>query len=89
MPTNQFISGRQSIVGWYSGWSIDSQDTLTFSALSVYRSINEIFPLDNPAEAYEVMMNGKARFRLSLQQGVYIDNCQVIDYAFNDKTSLF
>jgi D-arabinose 1-dehydrogenase-like Zn-dependent alcohol dehydrogenase len=69
VPTNQFISGRQSIVGWYSGSSIDSQDTLTFSALSCVRSINEIFPLDSAAEAYEVMMNGKARFRAVLTTG--------------------
>ena len=69
VPTNQFISGRQSIVGWYSGSSIDSQDTLTFSALSGVRSINEIFPLDSAAEAYEAMMNGKARFRAVLTTG--------------------
>jgi D-arabinose 1-dehydrogenase-like Zn-dependent alcohol dehydrogenase len=69
VPTNQFISGRQSIVGWYSGSSIDSQDTLTFSALSGVRSINEIFPLDRAAEAYELMMNGKARFRAVLTTG--------------------
>jgi D-arabinose 1-dehydrogenase-like Zn-dependent alcohol dehydrogenase len=30
VSTTQFISGRQSIVGWYSGSSIDSQDTLSF-----------------------------------------------------------
>jgi D-arabinose 1-dehydrogenase-like Zn-dependent alcohol dehydrogenase len=56
-------------VGWYSGSSIDSQDTLTFSALSGVRSIHEIFPLDRAAEAYELMMNGKARFRAVITTG--------------------
>jgi D-arabinose 1-dehydrogenase-like Zn-dependent alcohol dehydrogenase len=69
VPINQFISGRQSIMGWYSGSSIDSQDTLTFSALSGVRSMNEIFPLDHAEEAYELMMSGKARFRSVLTTG--------------------
>jgi D-arabinose 1-dehydrogenase-like Zn-dependent alcohol dehydrogenase len=30
-----FIQGRRSLVGWPSGTSIDSQDTLSFSVLSV------------------------------------------------------
>jgi D-arabinose 1-dehydrogenase-like Zn-dependent alcohol dehydrogenase len=50
-------------MGWYSGSSIDSQDTLAFSALSRMRSMNEIFPLEDAEEAYEKMMSGKVRFR--------------------------
>ena len=50
-------------MGWYSGSSIDSQDTLAFSALSGVRSMNEIFPLEDAEEAYEKMMSGKVRFR--------------------------
>jgi D-arabinose 1-dehydrogenase-like Zn-dependent alcohol dehydrogenase len=69
VPPNLFISGRQSIQGWYSGSSIDSQDTLSFSALSGIRSMNEIFPLEQAAEAYELMMSGKARFRAVLTTG--------------------
>ena len=61
------IGGRQSIVAWYSGTSIDSQDTLAFSALSGVRSMNEVFPLGRAAEAYERMMSGKARFRVVLK----------------------
>jgi D-arabinose 1-dehydrogenase-like Zn-dependent alcohol dehydrogenase len=56
-------------MGWYSGSSIDSQDTLSFSALSGARSMNEIFPLSQAAEAYELMMSGKARFRAVLTTG--------------------
>jgi D-arabinose 1-dehydrogenase-like Zn-dependent alcohol dehydrogenase len=60
------ISGRRSVKGWYSGTSSDSEDTLKFSALAGVQSMNEIFPLDRAAEAYERMMSGKARFRVVL-----------------------
>ena len=60
------IVGRRAIVGWPSGRSIDSQDTLGFSALTGVRSMNEVFPLEHAAQAYERMMSGKARFRVVL-----------------------
>ena len=60
------IGGRRSIAGWPSRASIDSQDTLRFSALSGVRSMNEVFPLERAADAYELMMSGKARFRVVL-----------------------
>jgi D-arabinose 1-dehydrogenase-like Zn-dependent alcohol dehydrogenase len=60
------IMGSRSVVGWYSGTSIDSQDTLAFSVLSGVRSINEVFPLEQVNEAYERMMSGRARFRVVL-----------------------
>jgi D-arabinose 1-dehydrogenase-like Zn-dependent alcohol dehydrogenase len=66
VPPSLFISGRRSIMGWASGTSIDSQDTLSFSVLSGIRSINEVFPLERAAEAYELMMSGKVRFRAVL-----------------------
>jgi D-arabinose 1-dehydrogenase-like Zn-dependent alcohol dehydrogenase len=66
VPINPLLFGRQSIMGWASGSSIDSQDTLTFSALSGVRSMNEVFPLERASEAYELMMSGKARFRAVL-----------------------
>jgi D-arabinose 1-dehydrogenase-like Zn-dependent alcohol dehydrogenase len=56
-------------MGWPSGTSIDSQDTLAFSALTGVRSMNEIFPLDHAEEAYEMMMSGKVRFRSVLTIG--------------------
>ena len=61
-----FISGRRSVMGWPGGTSIDSQDTLSFSVLSGVRSINQVFPLESAAEAFDLMMNGKARFRAVL-----------------------
>jgi len=69
VPPNLFISGRRSIVGWPSGTSIDSQDTLNFSVLSGVRSMNEIFPVERASEAYDLMMSGKARFRVVLTTG--------------------
>ena len=63
------LSGRRAIEGWYSGTSIDSQDTLAFSLQSGVRSMNEIYPLERTAEAYERMMSGKARFRVVLTMG--------------------
>ena len=69
VPPLLFIQGRRSLVGWPAGTSIDSQDTLSFSVLSGVRSMNEIFPLERAAEAYELMMSGKARFRCVLTTG--------------------
>jgi D-arabinose 1-dehydrogenase-like Zn-dependent alcohol dehydrogenase len=63
------LSGRRSVKGWYSGTSIDSQDTLAFSARSGVRSRNETYPLERVSEAYERMMSGKARFRVVLTMG--------------------
>jgi len=60
------LLARRSIEGWYSGTSIDSQDTLNFSVQSGVRSINESYPLEKAPEAYDRMMSGKARFRAVL-----------------------
>src|SRR5690242_18862011 len=60
------IMGQRSVKGWYSGASIDSQDTLEFSVSADVHSMNEIFLLVKAAEAYDRMMSGKARFRVVL-----------------------
>jgi alcohol dehydrogenase len=65
----QLLLGCQSIKGWYSGTSIDSQDALEFSVLSGVRSMNEVVPLEKVAEGYQRMMDGKARFRVVLTTG--------------------
>jgi D-arabinose 1-dehydrogenase-like Zn-dependent alcohol dehydrogenase len=69
VPSLQLLQGRQSVKGWYSGTSIDSQDTLAFSVLTGVRSMNEAFPLERVNEAYERMLSGKARFRVVLTIG--------------------
>jgi D-arabinose 1-dehydrogenase-like Zn-dependent alcohol dehydrogenase len=65
----QLLGGRHSIKGWYSGTSIDSQDTLSFSVQSGVRSINEVLPLERASEGYERMLSGGARFRVVLNTG--------------------
>ena len=52
--------------GWYSGTATDSQDTVNFSVLEGVRSMNEVYPLEKFAEAYERMASGKSRFRVVL-----------------------
>jgi len=65
----RLIGGRRGIAGWPSGTSIDSEDTLRFSVMTGVKSMNEIFPLERAAEAYDRMMSGKARFRVVLSLG--------------------
>ncbi len=60
------IMGRRAIEGWYSGTSIDAEETLAFSAQSGVRSMNEFYPLERAGEAYDRMLSGKARFRVVL-----------------------
>jgi D-arabinose 1-dehydrogenase-like Zn-dependent alcohol dehydrogenase len=63
------LMGKRDIKGWYSGTSIDAQDTLNFSVQTGIRSMNETYPLDRAAEGYDRMMSGKARFRAVLTMG--------------------
>src|SRR5712691_4633080 len=60
------LTGCRSVKGWYSGTSIDSQDTLAFSVRTGVRPMNETYPLERVSEAYDRMMSGKARFRVVL-----------------------
>ena len=60
------VLGRRSIMGWPSGTSIDSEDTLAFSALTGVRPMTEVFPLERAADAFARMMSGDARFRAVL-----------------------
>jgi D-arabinose 1-dehydrogenase-like Zn-dependent alcohol dehydrogenase len=71
LPVNglALLMGRRSVEGWYSGTSIDSQDTLNFSLRQDVRSMNEVYPLERAPEAYDRMMSGKARFRVVLTTG--------------------
>jgi D-arabinose 1-dehydrogenase-like Zn-dependent alcohol dehydrogenase len=69
VPPLLLISGRRRVVGWPSGTSADSQDTLAFSARNGVKPMNEVFPLERAAEAYDRMMSGKARFRVVLTTG--------------------
>ncbi|CAN5561475.1 alcohol dehydrogenase [soil metagenome] len=63
------IMNRQSVKGWPSGVAADSEDTLAFSVLANVRSMNEEYPLEKAAEAYDRMISGKAKFRVVLTTG--------------------
>lgn len=67
VPIAPFIMRRNSVQGWPSGTSADSQDTLAFSALTGIRPMIEEFPLERAAEAYDRMLSGAARFRVVLK----------------------
>jgi D-arabinose 1-dehydrogenase-like Zn-dependent alcohol dehydrogenase len=69
VPALQLLLKSQQVKGWYSGTSLDSQETLAFSVLSGVRSMNESYPLEKVNEAYERMTQGKARFRAVLTMG--------------------
>ena len=66
----QVIGARRSIMGWPSGTSIDSEETMAFSALAGIRPMIETMPLERAAEAYDRMMRGDARFRMVLTTGL-------------------
>ena len=66
VPAIQLLTRSQQVKGWYSGTSLDSQETLGFSVLSGVRSMNETFPLEKVNEGYDRMLKGTARFRVVL-----------------------
>jgi D-arabinose 1-dehydrogenase-like Zn-dependent alcohol dehydrogenase len=66
----QVIGARRSVMGWPSGTSIDSEETMAFSALANIRPMIETMPLERAAEAYDRMMRGDARFRMVLTTGL-------------------
>jgi D-arabinose 1-dehydrogenase-like Zn-dependent alcohol dehydrogenase len=63
------VFGGRSIYGTLTGTPIDSEDTLAFSVLENVRPMIETFPLEQAADAYARMMQGKARFRMVLVTG--------------------
>jgi D-arabinose 1-dehydrogenase-like Zn-dependent alcohol dehydrogenase len=58
------IGERRGVRGWPSGTSVDSEDTMRFSALTGVETMIETYPLTQAAEAYQRMLSGKARFRV-------------------------
>src|SRR6202161_2141312 len=59
------VFGGRSVCGSLTGTAIDQEDTLAFSVLEDIRPMIETVPLEQAAEAYARMMQGKARFRMS------------------------
>ena len=69
LVTAGLIGKRTGLYGWPSGSSIDSEDTLRFSAMTGARPMTEVFPLEHAEHAYARMMSNKARFRVVLTTG--------------------
>jgi propanol-preferring alcohol dehydrogenase len=60
------LSGK-SVAGWPSGSSIDSEETMTFSALTGVKPRIETFKLEQADEALQRTMEAKIRFRAVLE----------------------
>jgi D-arabinose 1-dehydrogenase-like Zn-dependent alcohol dehydrogenase len=60
------VFGGRSIYGSLTGTPIDNEDTLAFSVLENIRPMIETMPLEQAADAYARMIQGKARFRMVL-----------------------
>jgi D-arabinose 1-dehydrogenase-like Zn-dependent alcohol dehydrogenase len=60
------VFGGRSVYGSLTGTAIDQEDTLAFSVLENIRPMIETAPLEQAADAYARMMEGKARFRIVL-----------------------
>jgi propanol-preferring alcohol dehydrogenase len=68
MQLNAFplVFGGRSVYGSLTGTAIETEDALAFSVLENIRPMIETVPLEEAADAYARMMQGKARFRLVL-----------------------
>ena len=60
------VFGGRSVYGSLTGTPIDSEDTLAFSVLENIRPMIETVALEEAADGYARMMEGKARFRMVL-----------------------
>jgi propanol-preferring alcohol dehydrogenase len=60
------VFGGRSIYGSLTGTPMDNEDTVAFSVLENIRPMIETAPLEQAADAYARMMQGKARFRMVL-----------------------
>src|SRR5258707_1332004 len=60
------VFGGRSIYGTLTGTPVDGEDTFAFSVLENIRPMIETFPLEQAADAYARMIQGKARFRVVL-----------------------
>ena len=66
LNASPLVFGGRSIYGSLTGTPIDIEDTLAFSVLENIRPMIETAPLEQAADAYARMMQGKARFRMVL-----------------------
>lgn len=67
VPMAPMIQKRLSIRGWPSGTAQDSEETVKFAQAQNVECMCETFKLEQVQEAYDRMMDGKARFRCVLK----------------------
>ena len=60
------VFGGRSIYGSLANTATETEDALAFSVLENIRPMIETVPLEQAADAYARMMQGKARFRMVL-----------------------
>src|SRR5206468_10913810 len=60
------VFGGRSIYASLAGTAMDTEDTLAFSVLENIHPMVETVPLEQAADGYARMMQGKARFRMVL-----------------------
>jgi D-arabinose 1-dehydrogenase-like Zn-dependent alcohol dehydrogenase len=60
------VFGGRSVCGSMPGTAIETEDALAFSVLENIRPMIETAPLEQAADAYARMMQGKSRFRMVL-----------------------
>jgi len=74
------VFGGRSIYGSLAGTAIDTEDALAFSVLENIRPMIETVPLEQAADGYARMMEGKARFRMVwLQKTALLKVCRSND----------
>lgn len=63
----QLIMGRRSVVGWPSGHARDTEETVQFSTQCEIYPMIETYPLEQVAQAYDRLIQNRARFRVVLR----------------------
>ncbi|TKA51227.1 hypothetical protein B0A53_05803 [Rhodotorula sp. CCFEE 5036] len=63
VPIMPMIGNRLQIRAWPAGTAADSEDTIRFAMTTGVETRIETYPLDKIQDAYDSMMNNKARFR--------------------------
>jgi D-arabinose 1-dehydrogenase-like Zn-dependent alcohol dehydrogenase len=66
LSASPLVFGGRSVYGSLTGTSIEAEDALAFSVLENIRPMIETVPLEQAADAYARMMQGKARLRMVL-----------------------
>ncbi|KAI4196906.1 MAG: hypothetical protein LQ348_002229 [Seirophora lacunosa] len=72
--TIPMIGKGLSVTCWPSGHATDSEEAISFARLHGVKCMIEKFPLEKANEAYEHMLNGKARFRAVITMDAPLDS---------------